>query len=130
FHFLSFRRGSIILADSRLNLQVKPGVFRIEHEGKVRMGLTVKRVARLKEPGRYLDSNGLDLQVISAPNRNWRLRYELHARYRQEGMEECASSIKHQACKKNRGQQNVQTDEAALRFHRDEYAEAERHQKR
>ena len=44
------------------------------------MGLTVRRVARLKEPGRYLDSNGLYLQVLSASNRSWLLRYELRAR--------------------------------------------------
>jgi hypothetical protein len=29
------------------------------------MGLTVRTVARLTKPGRYLDSNGLYLQAIS-----------------------------------------------------------------
>jgi integrase len=40
------------------------------------MALTVKRIDRLKEPGRYLDAHGLYLQVMNATNRSWLLRYE------------------------------------------------------
>jgi integrase len=50
------------------------------------MALTVKRVARLTRPGRYLDSAGLYLQVISATNRSWLLRYELRGKRRWMGL--------------------------------------------
>lgn len=50
------------------------------------MGLTVKRVARLTKPGRYLDNLGLYLQVISATNRSWLLRYELRGKKRWMGL--------------------------------------------
>lgn len=44
------------------------------------MGLTVKRIAKLKEPGRYRDDHGLYLQVMSPTNRSWLLRYERNGR--------------------------------------------------
>jgi integrase len=44
------------------------------------MALTVKRVARLTRKGRFLDRDGLYLQVMSPNNRSWLLRYELHAK--------------------------------------------------
>jgi integrase len=50
------------------------------------MTLTVKKVAKLKEPGRYLDSHGLYLQVMSANNRSWLLRFELTGRKRWMGL--------------------------------------------
>ena len=40
------------------------------------MTLTVKAVARLKEPGRFADGRGLYLQITPAGNRSWLLRYE------------------------------------------------------
>jgi integrase len=44
------------------------------------MGLTTKRVARLKKPGRYADGHGLYLQVMSPTNRSWLLRYDRNGR--------------------------------------------------
>jgi integrase len=44
------------------------------------MPLTLKRIARLTRPGRYLDAHGLYLQVMSATNRSWLLRYELRGK--------------------------------------------------
>jgi integrase len=40
------------------------------------VGLTVKRVERLRQPGRYSDGKNLYLQVINADNRSWVFRYE------------------------------------------------------
>jgi hypothetical protein len=44
--------------------------------------LTAKRIERLREPGRYRDGEvkGLYLQVVSATNRSWILRYQLAGR--------------------------------------------------
>jgi integrase len=50
------------------------------------MALTVKRVERLREPGRYLDSKGLYLQVVSKTNRSWLLRYYRDGRERWMGL--------------------------------------------
>jgi integrase len=50
------------------------------------MALTVKRVEKLVEPGRYLDEHGLYLQVISKTNRSWLLRYERAGRERWLGL--------------------------------------------
>jgi integrase len=50
------------------------------------MRLTVKRVERLKQPGRYADGNGLYLQVISAKNRSWIFSYERNGRERMLGI--------------------------------------------
>ena len=50
------------------------------------MSLTVKRIARLAEPGRYGDGHGLYLQVKSATNRSWLLRYERNGRERWMGL--------------------------------------------
>jgi integrase len=44
------------------------------------MGLTTKRIARLKKPGRYGDGHGLYLQVASPTNRSWLLRYDRNGR--------------------------------------------------
>ena len=55
------------------------------------MTLTVKRVARLTQPGRYLDSAGLYLQVITATNRSWLLRYELNGKRRWMGLGSAAT---------------------------------------
>lgn len=44
------------------------------------MALTEKRIAKLKEPGRYLDQHGLYLQVMSPDNRSWLLRYDRNGR--------------------------------------------------
>ena len=41
------------------------------------MGLTVKRVARLTKPGRYLDRDGLYLKVLCETNRSWLLNASL-----------------------------------------------------
>ncbi len=40
------------------------------------MKLTVKQVAKLREPGRYGDGHGLYLQVMSPTNRSWLFRFE------------------------------------------------------
>src|SRR5262249_30148960 len=50
------------------------------------MSLTVKKIARLRERGRYLDADGLYLQVMSARNRSWLLRYELRGVRRWMGL--------------------------------------------
>lgn len=50
------------------------------------MALTVKRVERLREPGRYLDGRGLYLQIISKTNRSWLLRYQRDGRERWMGL--------------------------------------------
>jgi integrase len=50
------------------------------------MALTVKQVAALKEPGRYLDERGLYLQVTKAGVRSWLLRYERGGRERAMGL--------------------------------------------
>ena len=50
------------------------------------MGLTVKQIEGLKESGRYLDERGLYLQVMSATNRSWLLRYEIKGRKRWMGL--------------------------------------------
>ena len=50
------------------------------------MKLTVKRVERLKQPGRYADGNGLYLQILSEKNRSWVFRYERNGRERMLGI--------------------------------------------
>jgi integrase len=50
------------------------------------MGLTVKRVERVREPGRYGDGNGLYLQVTKNGVRSWLLRYERDGRERFMGL--------------------------------------------
>ncbi|MGB8067630.1 MAG: Arm DNA-binding domain-containing protein, partial [Pseudolabrys sp.] len=50
------------------------------------MALTLKRVAKLRGRGRYLDSNGLYLQVLGPSNRSWLLRYERGGRERWMGL--------------------------------------------
>ena len=41
------------------------------------MALTVKKVLRLKQRGKYADRDGLYLQVKSETNRSWLYRYTL-----------------------------------------------------
>jgi hypothetical protein len=48
--------------------------------------LTVKRVERLREPGRYSDGGNLYLQVTNADNRSWVFRYERDGRERAMGL--------------------------------------------
>ncbi|MGZ5813555.1 MAG: tyrosine-type recombinase/integrase, partial [Xanthobacteraceae bacterium] len=48
--------------------------------------LTVKRVERLREPGRYADGNGLYLQVLNPNNRSWIFRWERGGRERAMGL--------------------------------------------
>lgn len=50
------------------------------------MALTVKRIARLSQPGRYGDGHGLYLQVVSRKNMSWLLRYERGGRERWMGL--------------------------------------------
>jgi len=50
------------------------------------MRLTMKRIARLKQPGRYGDGHGLYLQVVNKQNRSWLLRYERGGRERFMGL--------------------------------------------
>jgi integrase len=52
------------------------------------MALTEKKIAKLKEPGRYGDGNrsGLYVQVQSPTNRSWLLRYERDGRERWMGL--------------------------------------------
>jgi hypothetical protein len=48
--------------------------------------LTVKQVAKLTEPGRYLDGHGLYLQVGRTGARSWLLRYVRHGKERLLGL--------------------------------------------
>jgi integrase len=50
------------------------------------VGLTVKQVARLVQPGRYFDGNGLVLQIVSETNRSWLFRYQRNGRERWLGL--------------------------------------------
>jgi integrase len=50
------------------------------------MGLTTKRIARLSEPGKYLDAHGLYLQVNDNGKKSWLFRYERSGRERAAGL--------------------------------------------
>jgi hypothetical protein len=50
------------------------------------MALTKDKVAKLTEPGRYGDGNGLYLQVMPTGARSWILRYERGGRERWMGL--------------------------------------------
>lgn len=50
------------------------------------MGLTVKQIAKLTEPGRYGDGRGLYLQIMPTGARSWILRYERGGRERWMGL--------------------------------------------
>ena len=52
------------------------------------MALNAKRIATLKEPGRYRDpeTRGLYLQVGRGGTKSWLLRYELNGRERFHGL--------------------------------------------
>jgi hypothetical protein len=63
--------------------------FSYRRKGMRTMGSTVKKVARLTRQGkrgRYLDRDGLYLQVLSATNASYILRYELRRRKREMGL--------------------------------------------
>ena len=42
----------------------------------MQFGLTVKRIARLKQKGRYSDGSGLYLQVNESGSKSWVFKYE------------------------------------------------------
>src|SRR5215207_11304447 len=48
--------------------------------------LSVKKIAKLTEPGRYGDGHGLYLQVASPTNRSWIFRYERDGKERMLGL--------------------------------------------
>ena len=50
------------------------------------MGLSAKRVAHLKKPGRYGDGHGLCLQITPSGVKSWLLRYERAGRERWMGL--------------------------------------------
>ena len=50
------------------------------------MALSVKKIERLKSPGRFADGHGLYLQVMSATNRSWLFRYVKAGRERWMGL--------------------------------------------
>jgi len=50
------------------------------------MGLTKKRIEKLKKPGRYGDGYGLCLQVTPSGTKSWLLRYERKGRERWMGL--------------------------------------------
>ena len=50
------------------------------------MGLSAKRVAHLKKPGRYGDGHGLCLQITPSGVKSWLLRYERNGRERWMGL--------------------------------------------
>jgi hypothetical protein len=50
------------------------------------MALTLKTIARLSEPGRYLDEHNLLLQVARGGSKSWIFRYERDGRERMMGL--------------------------------------------
>ena len=50
------------------------------------MSLTVKRIARLKEPGRYADEKNLFVQVSPSGTKSWLMRYRFAGRERWMGL--------------------------------------------
>ena len=50
------------------------------------MGLSVKKIERLQERGRYRDNNGLYLQITEDGVRSWVFRYELNKQRRWMGL--------------------------------------------
>ena len=50
------------------------------------MGLTLKRIAAAKAPGRYADGRGLYLQVGKKSTKSWLLRYVIKGRERWMGL--------------------------------------------
>src|SRR6516164_11529388 len=52
----------------------------------IRGQLSVKRIAKLTEPGRYPDGDNLYLQVKSSGTRSWIFRYEFRGRERYMGL--------------------------------------------
>jgi len=50
------------------------------------MALSVKKIARLNEPGRYFDRDNLYLQVRNEANKSWLMRYTLDGRERWCGL--------------------------------------------
>jgi integrase len=61
------------------------------------MALTMKRVEKLVQPGRYHDEHGLYLQVISKTNKSWILRYTRGGRERWLGLGPAHAFTLHEA---------------------------------
>jgi integrase len=69
------------------NLTAEPGVGPgLEQKEGGKMGLTEKRIAKLRDKGRYLDTDGLYLQVGPTGSKSWLLRFELNHRERFMGL--------------------------------------------
>jgi integrase len=64
--------------------------------------LTIKRVERLRDPGRYSDGRGLYLQVLNTNNRSWVFRYERAGRERFMGLGPVHTLNLHEAREKAR----------------------------
>ncbi len=61
------------------------------------VGLTVKRVGRVKKAGRYGDGNGLYLQITKDGVKSWLLRYARHGRERCMGLGPVGTVTLHEA---------------------------------
>jgi integrase len=72
--------------------------------------LTVKKIEKLKDRGRYLDERGLYLQVMSASNRSWLLRFEIDGRKRWMGLGSLADFTLDEARERARQARQLLTD--------------------
>ena len=94
------------------------------------MGLTLKRIAAAKTPGRrYADGRGLYLQVGRGGTKSWLLRYVLKGRERWMGLGAAADFNLDEARERARAARQLLTDgidpiEARERRHAEEAAEA------
>ena len=50
------------------------------------MALSVKRIERIKEPGRYRDRKNLFLQVTDSGGKSWLFKYQFRGRSREMGL--------------------------------------------
>jgi integrase len=74
------------------------------------MGLTVKKVERLRKPGRYADGGNLYLQIINPANRSWVFRYERGGRERAMGLGPAHTLTLAEAREKARAQRKLLLD--------------------
>jgi integrase len=74
------------------------------------MRLTVKAVERIREAGRYLDADGLYLQVSDTGAKSWLLRYALNKRERWMGLGSCKNFTLDEARERARRQRQLLTD--------------------
>jgi integrase len=74
------------------------------------MALTERKVRELKEKGRYGDGHGLYLQVMSATNRSWLLRYEINKRERYMGLGSATDFTLKEARERARKQRQLLAD--------------------